>query len=127
MSNAKKILIVDDEPDILTYFEAIFKDSGYDTVLAVNGVEGVELAKSENPDLITLDITMPTHSGLKIYQQYKKHPALKNIPVIIITAVDDFMTTYFDELKEIRAPEGVFYKPIDPRDMMKLIAEILSE
>ena len=127
MGNPKKILIIDDEVDILSYFEAIFQDSGYHAVLATNGVEGFELAKSEKPDLITLDITMPTQSGLKVYRQYKKHPELKNIPIIIITAVEDFMGAYFDELKELGPPEAIFYKPIDPRKIMKLIAEILSD
>jgi CheY-like chemotaxis protein len=127
MNKAKKILIIDDELDILTYFEAIFQDNGYDAVSAMNGVEGFELAKSEKPDLITLDITMPTQSGLKLFRQYKQHPELKNIPIIIITAVDDFMGAYFDELKNLGPPEGIFYKPIDPRKIMKLVAKILSD
>ena len=61
MSKAKKSLIVDDEQNILAYFEAIFQDNSYDTVLAKDGIEGFELAKSEKPDLITLDITMLRH------------------------------------------------------------------
>ena len=127
MNKAKKILVIDDELDILTYFEAIFQDNGYDSVSAMNGVEGFELAKSEKPDLITLDITMPTQSGLKVYRQFKTHNALKNIPIIIITAFDDFMEAYFDELYNLGHPEGIFYKPIDPRKIMKLVAKILSD
>lgn len=126
MSKTKKILIVDDEQDILAYFEAMFQDNGYDTVLAKDGIEGFELAKSEKPDLITLDITMPRRSGLKIYQQYKEHPALKHIPIIIITAVDEFLEIFLDELKELVPPEGIFYKPIDPKEIMKMIVNILS-
>jgi DNA-binding response OmpR family regulator len=127
MNKAKKILIVDDEQDILDYFEAIFQDSGYDTVLAKDGIEGFELAKSEKPDLITLDITMPRQSGLKMYQQYKNHSELKHIPVIIITAVDEFLEILLDELMDPVPPEGIFYKPIDPKEMMKLIVQILSQ
>jgi CheY-like chemotaxis protein len=126
MNKAKKILIVDDEQDILAYFEALFQDSGYDTVLAKDGIEGFELAKSEKPDLITLDITMPRQSGLRIYQQYKKHPELNQIPVIIITAADEFLEIFLDKLKGLVPPEGIFYKPIDPKEMMRLIVEILS-
>ncbi|MGB5993306.1 MAG: response regulator, partial [Desulfobacterales bacterium] len=114
MSETKKILIVEDEQDILAYFEAIFQDNGYDTVSAKDGIEGFELAKSEKPDLITLDITMPMQSGLKIYRQFKDHPELKNIPVIIITAHDDFLGVFLNDLKECTPPEGIFYKPIDP-------------
>jgi len=125
MSESKKILIVDDEEDILTYIEAIFNDNGYDTLLAQNGIKGFELAKSEKPDLIALDITMPKQSGLKIYRQFKDHPELKNIPVIIITALDDFLGVFLDDLKEYAPPEGIFYKPIDPKKILKLIAEIL--
>ena len=126
MNEAKKILIVDDEQDVLAYFEALFQDSGYDTILAKDGIEGFELAKAEKPDLITLDITMPRQSGLKFYQQYKKHPSLNHIPVIIITAVDEFLEIFLDELKDLVPPEGIFYKPIDPEEMMKLIVKILS-
>lgn len=126
MSEIKKVLIIEDEQDILAYFESIFQDSGYDTISANDGFEGFELAKSEKPDMITLDITMPKQSGLKIYRQLKDHPDLKIIPIIIITAVDDFMGIFLDDLKEYAPPEGIFYKPIDPKGILKLTAEILS-
>ena len=107
MSETKKILIVDDELDVLTYFDTIFLDNGYDTVTAKDGIEGFELAKSEKPDLIVLDVAMPQQSGLKTYRQYKRHSALTNIPVIIITAVDDSFRIFLDELKEF-GPRKVF-------------------
>lgn len=127
MNESKKVLIVDDEEDILTYFEAIFNDNGYCTILARDGIKGFEAAKSEKPDLITLDITMPKQSGLRLYRQFKDHPELKNIPVIIITAHDDFWGIFVDDLKEYAPPEGIFYKPIDPVAVLKLIVEILSD
>lgn len=127
MSAAKKILIVEDEQDVLAYFEAIFQDNGYDTVLARNGIEGFELAKSEKPDLIALDITMPGQSGMKTYRQYKRHPALKDIPVIIITAVNDSFKSLLDELNGFSTPEAFFNKPIDPEELLKVVAGILSE
>ena len=127
MSETKKILIVDDEQDILTYFGTIFQDNGYDTVTAKDGIEGFELAKSEKPDLIVLDVTMPKQSGLKTYRQYKGHPALTNIPVIIITAVEDSFRIFLEELKEFGPPEGIFNKPIDPQELLKVVAEILSD
>jgi CheY-like chemotaxis protein len=127
MRENKKILIVDDEQDILTYFEAVFQDNGFDTVSAEDGIEGFELAKSEKPDLIVLDVTMPKQSGLKTYRQYKRHPALKNIPVIIVTAVDDSFKVLLDELEELELPKGIFNKPIDPQALLKVVAEILSD
>ena len=127
MRETKKILIVDDELDILTYFEAVFQDNGYDTVSAENGIEGFERAKSERPDLIVLDVTMPKQSGIKTYRQYKRHPALRNIPVIILTAVDDSFEVLLDELEEFELPKGIFNKPIDPQALLKVVSEILSD
>ncbi|MBC8432402.1 MAG: response regulator [Desulfobacterales bacterium] len=127
MSAKKKILIVDDEQDVLAYFEAVFQDSGYDTVLARDGFEGFELAKSEKPDLITLDITMPEQSGLKTYYQFKKHSALKEIPVIIITAADESYKNFLNELNGFSAPEVFLNKPIDPEELLKVVADILFD
>ena len=126
-TSEKKILIVDDEQDVLTYFEAVFQDNGFDTVSAEDGIEGFELAKSEKPDLIVLDITMPKQSGLKTYRQYKRQPALKNIPVIIVTAVNDSFKELLDELEDLEQPKGIFYKPIDPQELLKVVAGILSD
>ena len=127
MRETKKILIVDDEQDVLTYFEAVFQDNGFDTVSAEDGIEGFELAKLEKPDLIVLDITMPKQSGLKTYRQYKRHPGLKNIPVIIVTAVNDSFKVLFDELEGLELPKRFFNKPIDPLELVKVVAEILSD
>jgi len=127
MSKPKKILIVDDDLDILTYFEAIFQDSGYDTVLARDGVEGFELAELEKPDLIALDITMPGQSGIRTYRQYKQHPALKDIPVIVITAVNDSFKKILNDINGLVTPEAFFNKPIDPAELLKVVKEILSE
>ena len=127
MHKTKKILIVDDEQDVLTYFEAVFQDNGYDTVSAEDGIEGFERAKSEKPDLIVLDITMPKQSGLKTYRQYKRQPALKNIPVIIVTAVNDAFNVLLDELEEFELPKGIFNTPIDPQVLLNVVSEILSD
>jgi CheY-like chemotaxis protein len=127
MSETKQILIVEDEEDILIYFEAIFQDNGYDTVSAKDGIEGFELAISERPDLIALDITMPKQSGLKIYRRFKDHSELKNIPVVIITAHVDLFEIFTDDFNKYSPPEGIFYKPIDPKRVLKLITKILSE
>ena len=126
MNAKKKILIVDDEQDVLAYFAAVFQDSGYDTILARDGFEGYELAKSEKPDLITLDITMPEQSGIKTYYQFKKHSALKEIPVIIITATDEFYKNFLNELNGFSTPEVFLSKPIDPEELLKVVADILS-
>jgi CheY-like chemotaxis protein len=69
---------------------------------------------------------MPKQSGLKIYRQLKDHPELKNIPVIIITAVNDSFKIFIDKLKEVEPPEGILNKPIDPQEILKVVRGILS-
>jgi len=89
MSGNKKILVVDDEQDVLFYLSTLFEDNGFDTITAENGIEALELAKSELPDLITLDITMPEQSGIKTYRYLKNDINLQNIPVIIVLRLEN--------------------------------------
>lgn len=122
----KKILIVDDEPDVAIYFESLFQDNGYRTVVAYDGVAGLKLARSEKPDLITLDITMPVHSGVTTYGHYKSDARLINIPVIVITAIDESMKDFLEKLTGLPEPEGFISKPIDPEKLLDLISQILN-
>ena len=68
----KKVLVIDDEPDVLTYITSILKKNGYNYVTALDGVEGMEKAKAESQDLITLDLLMPEMTGIKMYRELKR-------------------------------------------------------
>ena len=127
MSEKKKILVVEDEQDVLTYLTALFQDNGYDTVTAVDGVEAFERARTEKPDLISLDIAMPDQSGLRTYRQYKKDDELKDIPVIIITALGDSIRSFIKRLGGFPEPEGFMAKPIDKEKLLKMVADLLSK
>ena len=83
----KKILIVDDEEDILAYLGTFFQNNGYQTCTACDGQDALAKTRAENPDLVTLDIVMPKKSGIRYYQEMKDDPHLKKIPIIIITAI----------------------------------------
>ena len=126
MSEKKKILIVDDEPDVLTYLTALFEDNGYDTVTADDGVSGFDLALAERPDLITLDITMPDQSGVRTYRYYKGNDELKNTPVIIVTAVGDSMRSFLKKLAGFPEPEGFMNKPIDEERLLTMVSNLLG-
>ncbi len=126
MSTKKKVLIVEDEQDVLTYLTALFEDNGYDTVTALDGLQGYEAAKSEHPDLITLDIAMPNQSGVRTYRQYKKDSNLKDIPVIIVTAVGDDLQRYLKKTPGFLVPEGFMNKPIDEELLVKMADELTT-
>jgi len=82
-----KILIVDDEPDLLSTVEYRLKFADCDVLTASNGQEGLEKAASEKPDVILLDTNMPVMNGRQMLEQLRANPDLKGIPVIMLTAL----------------------------------------
>jgi DNA-binding response OmpR family regulator len=81
-----KILVVDDEPDVRNLAKMILERAGYQIVTASNGVEGEEMAESEKPDLIILDVVMPGKNGLEVCQTLKNRSETRHIPIIIFSA-----------------------------------------
>jgi DNA-binding response OmpR family regulator len=81
-----KILVVDDEKNILKLYKAELEDEGYDIVTANSGKEALDVFRQENPDLVTLDIMMPDIDGIQVLRQLKQENP--QIPVIMLTAYD---------------------------------------
>jgi len=82
-----KILIVDDEPDYITTIQCRLEWSQYDVITANNGQEAIEKTINEKPDLILLDTSMPVMNGHEVLEQLRQYPELKDIPVIMVTAL----------------------------------------
>jgi CheY-like chemotaxis protein len=122
----RKILIIDDEPDVITYLETFFNDHGFVTIAAPDGKVGFAKAKAERPDLITLDISMPEESGVKMFRQLQDDPATKDIPVIIVTGISSDFERFIRSRKQVHPPDGYFEKPIDKEALLKKIQEILG-
>jgi two-component system, OmpR family, alkaline phosphatase synthesis response regulator PhoP len=87
--NKFKVLVVDDEPAILELLEYNFSKKGARVTLAKNGVEGLEKAERELPQVIVLDIMMPVMSGIEMCRALKADPVLRNIPVLFLSASND--------------------------------------
>ena len=128
----KKILIVDDEPDIVSYLEMILQDSGYETLVAKNGNQAWELVRQETPDLVTLDISMPEASGTRFYKDLKTDPDLSSTPVFIVTAVTGFggdergYEKFISRGRLVPAPEGFFPKPIDREEFLAAVENLFN-
>ena len=128
----KKILIVDDEPDIVRYLEMILQDNGYETVVAGNGTEALEKVRSERPDLVTLDISMPEASGTRFYKELKTDPETAGVPVFIVTGVTGLggdkyaYENFISHRSLVPAPEGYFPKPIEREEFVKAVKEALA-
>lgn len=83
----KKILVVDDDPNVVNYLVTLFEDNEYEVFSAKDAKEGLEIAKKEIPDLITLDLEMPGEWGPRFYRKMTQVKELKNIPVIVISGM----------------------------------------
>ena len=81
------ILVVDDEPDCISIIQCRLEWSHYKVVTATNGKEALEVAEKEKPNLILLDTNMPVMNGHEMLERLRKHPILKDIPVIMVTAL----------------------------------------
>jgi len=84
----KKILIIDDDKNILRYLTTLFEDNGYLTCSALDGIQAYEVLQSENPDLITLDLQMPEEWGPRFYRKISKQKEYRDIPVIVVSGLD---------------------------------------
>jgi CheY-like chemotaxis protein len=122
----KTILIVEDEPDTITYLSTLLEDAGYSTVAAEDGEKALEQVKASRPDLITLDITMPNKSGVGFYRDMKTSDEWKGIPIIIVTGVTSDFEKFISTRKKVPPPEGYLSKPIDQEEMLSLVKKYLG-
>ncbi len=119
----KLILIVEDEPRNLTLLRDLLQVSGYKTIEATDGEQGVELAKSKKPDLILMDVQMPKMDGLEATRILKADATTSNIPVLALTSY----AMKGDKERILEAGcDGYLAKPIDIKELLKIVAEYLS-
>lgn len=119
-SHRWKILIVDDDPKALRLFEALLPAEKYDVVKAQCGAEALEQTSQEQPDLVLLDIIMPDIDGLEVARRLKHDEKTKNIPIILVTSLDDW------ETKEIGIESGAEEFLVKPVQALELQARVNS-
>jgi len=125
VSDRKKIIVIDDEPDIVTFLTTLLEDNGYATVSAKDGQEGFEKIRAENPDLVLLDITMPEKSGVRCYRDLRSDPELQSIPVVIVTGVAKEFKGFISSRRQVPPPDGFIAKPIDKQELLDVVARLL--
>ena len=131
MSEKKTILILDDEPHVVTYLSTLLEDSGYATESASNGLEGMQKIRENKPDLITLDITMPEQSGIRFYRDLRENSDWTSIPVIVVTAVTGYggdsepFEKFLNTRKQVPPPQGFLSKPINQKEFLDLVQKLL--
>lgn len=117
-----KILVVDDEPDMVELVTFNLRAEGYDVITAANGMEALNQARSSLPDLIVLDLMMPELDGLSVCEILRRLPSTAPIPVIMLTA-------WKSELTRIigldTGAEDYLTKPFSPRDLVSRVNNAL--
>jgi DNA-binding response OmpR family regulator len=126
-TSRKRILVVDDEPDVVAYLGAFLTDNGYAVSTAADGREGFLKAISERPDLITLDISMPNESGVRMFRDLQDYRETAQVPVLIITGISSDFKRFIETRKRLPPPAGYFEKPIDRDGLLSRIREILGQ
>lgn len=123
----KRILVVDDEQDVRDYLKTALQDSGFAVETATDGMEALKAVQSNPPDLISLDLVMPRHSGAKFYRELRKDKQLHQIPVLIVTghARDELGRADFDELT-MSGPGIYLEKPVRPAKYVSAVRKMLG-
>lgn len=124
-----KILVVDDEPDMVEMIKAALESAHHQVVAAYNGQEGIDKAQKEKPDAIILDIMMPVKDGFVACKEMKEDPLLKHIPILVLTAVSEHFahTRYAKSMGLELDAEDYIDKPIDPKILLARLEKLLKK
>jgi CheY-like chemotaxis protein len=129
---AKKILVVDDEQHMRIFTTTLLETSGFKPIAAEDGKQGLELARQKRPDAIILDVMMPKESGFAMYRELKKDPALKNIPVIIVSGLSRKTFLHSHRLLDLHQgeaipePAGYIEKPPEADELLEALQKVLA-
>jgi CheY-like chemotaxis protein len=120
-----RILVVDDEPDAMTFIATILEDHGAEVCSAASGDEALQLIENEKPDLMTLDLAMPGKSGVDVYIELRQNPRLTQLPVCIITGRPEMRKLIYEH-QSVPPPEGYMSKPVNEKSLVLNIRKILE-
>jgi len=120
----KKVLIVDDEEDMLKMLGKRLTVSGYSVITATNGRDAIVLANSQHPDIIVLDVVMPGMDGGEVVAELKKRPSTRSIPVILLTAI--FSKAEEEKYSSMVDGNITLAKPLDAEKLLDQMKKLLD-
>ncbi len=124
MSSAKKILLVEDEPEFRMALRIRLEANGYEVIEAEDGVTGLDMARNQSPHLIVLDIMLPKMDGYKVARLLKFDEKYRNIPIVMLTA----RSQQNDRETGLTVGSDAYVtKPYKPQEMLDIIAKLLAE
>ena len=117
----KRVLIVDDDEDVLVYLSTWFTDQGVEVDIARNGMEAAEKIQVRKPDLITLDIVMPQKTGARFNRDVRGNTETASIPIIIITGVQHEFESFISHRRTAPPPDGYISKPFGRDELLATV------
>jgi len=129
---SKKILVVDDDPDVRLFNLTVVEENGYTAIEAADGLEGKEMIKTHHPDLVILDVLMPRQSGIRLYREIKTDSKLGPLPVIVLSGIAEKSFLRSQKVltefggKPVPKPEAYLEKPVEADDLAKTIKNVLA-
>jgi len=126
---AAKVLLVDDDLDFVEATRTVLESVPYTVVVAYDGDEGLEKVQEEKPDLILLDIIMPTRDGFYVCEKLKSDPKLWHIPVIMLTSLSQQIsqTAYSVQDGMMLEADDFIDKPVRPKELLARVARLLKQ
>lgn len=120
--NKPVVLIVDDEPDVVTMWQRSLLMEGFEVLCAYDGISAVDMAEVDKPDLVLLDIMMPMMNGFDVCREIKTNPATEHIPVLCVTSAN---SPEVRENAQIAGAQGLLIKPFATRELVAQINRFL--
>jgi len=128
---ARKLLVIDDDPDIVEYLCSFLEDNGYEMQSAGNSRSALEVLKTYEPDAILVDVMMPGRSGLDLLVKLRKNPHWESVPIVVVTGNDQVLEedfqSYLGSHVGVRGPDGVLGKPVDPQALLAVVRQVIAE
>jgi DNA-binding response OmpR family regulator len=125
MAEKRRILCIEDEPEMIDLIRLILERKGFEVLGAVGGEEGLDAIRREKPDLILLDLMMPDVDGWEVYRQMKADEELQKIPVVVVTAkaqsIDKVLGLHIAKV------DDYITKPFGPNDLVQSVENVLKK
>jgi two-component system phosphate regulon response regulator PhoB len=128
----KKVLVVDDDPDVRLFSVTVLEENGYTPLEASNGEEGLKMIREQKPDLVILDVLMPRQSGIRLYRELKTDKSLKNVQVVILSGIakKTFLRSQkaLTEFGGAAVPEPQIYleKPVEAEELAEAVKKVIG-
>ncbi len=123
-----RILVIDDDPDLVEALRIILEMESYEVISAFDGENGLQKVKEENPDLVILDLLLPKEDGVVLCRELKGNPRYNDIPILVLTAVAEKVNTKLFPKYEMNSLPADDYvdKPIQPQDLLVRVNKLLA-